>query len=71
MVAMRFDDSYFVASRANAIGGMPTYRVNATLNALAERRTNINVNVVCPGYVAADLNDHRGIRTLEEGARQR
>jgi NAD(P)-dependent dehydrogenase (short-subunit alcohol dehydrogenase family) len=33
-------------------------------------KTNIKVNVVCPGYVATDLNDHQGHRTVEQGARQ-
>ncbi len=30
--------------------------------------TNIKVNVACPGYTATDLNDHRGTRTVEQGA---
>ena len=29
---------------------------------------NILVNAVCPGFVATDLNNHRGVRTTEEGA---
>jgi NAD(P)-dependent dehydrogenase (short-subunit alcohol dehydrogenase family) len=33
-------------------------------------KTNIKVNVVCPGYVATDLNDHQGHRTVEQGAKQ-
>lgn len=32
--------------------------------------TNIKVNVACPGHVATDLNDHRGHRTVEQGARE-
>ncbi|MCW2915358.1 MAG: rhlG4 [Actinomycetia bacterium] len=30
--------------------------------------TNILINVGCPGYVATDLNDFRGVRTPEQGA---
>ncbi|MDX6744724.1 SDR family oxidoreductase [Actinocorallia sp. A-T 12471] len=29
---------------------------------------NILVNAVCPGFVATDLNNHRGVRTPAEGA---
>jgi NAD(P)-dependent dehydrogenase (short-subunit alcohol dehydrogenase family) len=32
------------------------------------RDTAIKVNAVCPGYVATDLNQHRGTRTPAEGA---
>ena len=32
--------------------------------------TNIKVNVACPGHVATDLNDYRGTRTVEQGARE-
>jgi NAD(P)-dependent dehydrogenase (short-subunit alcohol dehydrogenase family) len=38
--------------------------------AIELEKTNIKVNVVCPGYVATDLNDHRGYRTVEQGAKQ-
>ncbi len=38
--------------------------------AIELEKTNIKVNVVCPGFVATDLNDHRGYRTVEQGARQ-
>jgi NAD(P)-dependent dehydrogenase (short-subunit alcohol dehydrogenase family) len=30
--------------------------------------TNILINNACPGYVATDLNDFRGVRTPEQGA---
>jgi NAD(P)-dependent dehydrogenase (short-subunit alcohol dehydrogenase family) len=30
--------------------------------------SNILVNLACPGYVATDLNGHRGFRTPEQGA---
>ncbi|GAY07088.1 SDR family oxidoreductase [Pseudonocardia sp. N23] len=32
------------------------------------RDTNILINAACPGYVATDLNGHRGHRTPEQGA---
>lgn len=46
--------------------------LNAITLALANEleTTNIKVNVACPGYTATDLNDHRGTRTVEQGARQ-
>ena len=36
---------------------------------LSEAGTSIKVNSADPGYTATDLNDHRGTRTVEEGAR--
>ena len=38
--------------------------------AIELEKTNIKVNVVCPGYVATALNDFRGFRTVEQGAKQ-
>jgi NAD(P)-dependent dehydrogenase (short-subunit alcohol dehydrogenase family) len=38
--------------------------------AIELEKTNIKVNVACPGYVATDLNDFRGTRTVEQGARE-
>jgi NAD(P)-dependent dehydrogenase (short-subunit alcohol dehydrogenase family) len=32
------------------------------------RETGIKVNAVSPGFVATDMNQHRGTRTVEEGA---
>ena len=32
------------------------------------RATKVKVNSACPGYVATDLNGHRGVRTVEQGA---
>jgi NAD(P)-dependent dehydrogenase (short-subunit alcohol dehydrogenase family) len=29
---------------------------------------NFKVNSVCPGYVATDINEHQGYRTVEQGA---
>jgi NAD(P)-dependent dehydrogenase (short-subunit alcohol dehydrogenase family) len=37
--------------------------------ALALRDTSVTVNAADPGYVATDLNGHRGHRTVAEGAR--
>jgi hypothetical protein len=33
-----------------------------------ESKKEINVFSCCPGYVATDMNNHRGDKTLEEGA---
>jgi NAD(P)-dependent dehydrogenase (short-subunit alcohol dehydrogenase family) len=32
------------------------------------RDTPIKVNAADPGYVATDLNRHRGVRTVQQGA---
>ncbi len=32
------------------------------------RPKRIKVNAACPGYVATDFNQHRGLRTVEQGA---
>jgi NAD(P)-dependent dehydrogenase (short-subunit alcohol dehydrogenase family) len=32
--------------------------------------TRIKVNAACPGFTATDLNDFRGTRTVEQGARE-
>ncbi|MEZ4451860.1 MAG: SDR family oxidoreductase [Nannocystaceae bacterium] len=44
--------------------------VNAFTIRLANelRGTNTRVNSACPGYVATDLNQHRGTRTVQQGA---
>lgn len=38
--------------------------------AIELEKTNTKVNVVCPGYVATELNDSRGFPTVEQGAKQ-
>jgi len=38
--------------------------------ALELESTRIKVNAACPGYVATDLNNFRGTRTVEQGARE-
>jgi NAD(P)-dependent dehydrogenase (short-subunit alcohol dehydrogenase family) len=32
------------------------------------RGTKLLINAACPGYVATDLNNHTGVRTVEQGA---
>ncbi|XXT59773.1 SDR family NAD(P)-dependent oxidoreductase [Sorangium sp. So ce590] len=46
--------------------------LNAVTIAFAQELagTAIKVNAVCPGYVATDLNNHSGTRTVAEGARE-
>ncbi len=38
--------------------------------AIELEKTNIKVNVACPGFTATDLNNFRGTRTVEQGARE-
>jgi len=38
--------------------------------AIELEQTNIKVNIACPGFTATDLNDFRGTRTVEQGARE-
>jgi NAD(P)-dependent dehydrogenase (short-subunit alcohol dehydrogenase family) len=33
------------------------------------RNTNFKINSITPGYTATDLNDHKGTKTIEEGAK--
>ena len=44
--------------------------VNAFTLSLANelRSRSVKVNSACPGYVATDLNQHRGVRTVQQGA---
>ncbi len=34
------------------------------------RSTPIKINAACPGYVATDLNNHSGPRSVEQGAKE-
>ncbi len=38
--------------------------------AIELEKTNIKVNAACPGFTATDLNEFRGTRTVEQGARE-
>ncbi len=38
--------------------------------AIELEKTNIKVNIACPGYTATDLNNFRGTRSVEQGARE-
>jgi len=38
--------------------------------AIELEKINIKVNIACPGYTATDLNNFRGTRTVEQGARE-
>ena len=46
--------------------------LNGFVVALANelQSTRIRVNAVCPGFTATDLNNFRGTRTVEQGARE-
>jgi Dehydrogenases with different specificities (related to short-chain alcohol dehydrogenases) len=62
------------ASQATQVGLLDYSVSKAALNcatlmyANALRKDGIRVNAVNPGYVATDLNDHRGVLTVEQGA---
>jgi NAD(P)-dependent dehydrogenase (short-subunit alcohol dehydrogenase family) len=46
-----------------------TYLNAVTLQYVRELEgSNILINLACPGFVATDLNGHRGVRTPEQGA---
>ena len=38
--------------------------------AIELEQTNIKVNIACPGFTATNLNNFRGTRTVEQGARE-
>lgn len=38
--------------------------------AIELEKTNIKVNIACPGFTATDLNNFRGTRSVEQGARE-
>ncbi len=68
-----------VADKTNpyrSVGGASYAPSKSALNAITLafanelEHTNIKVNSACPGYTATDLNDHKGTRTTEEGARE-
>ncbi|CAL5360040.1 unnamed protein product [Camellia sinensis] len=43
--------------------------LNAYTRVLAKKYPNIAINAVSPGFVKTDLNHHRGILTVEQGAK--
>lgn len=54
---------------------VPAYSsIKAAVNMFMIHYTNMlrdqgfKVNTSCPGYIGTDLNSHRGIRTIDEGA---
>jgi NAD(P)-dependent dehydrogenase (short-subunit alcohol dehydrogenase family) len=55
-----------------ALGYVPSKTAVTALTVMYARGLageSILVNAVCPGFVATDLNNHRGVRTPAEGAR--
>jgi NAD(P)-dependent dehydrogenase (short-subunit alcohol dehydrogenase family) len=62
-------DSDFAAINLLAYSTSKT-ALNAVTVAFAKelRATPIKINAACPGYVATDLNDHSGTRTVDQGA---
>jgi NAD(P)-dependent dehydrogenase (short-subunit alcohol dehydrogenase family) len=54
----------------NAYGSSKTALNSFTVMLANEfKSTNFKVNSVTPGYTATDLNDHKGIKTVEQGAK--
>ena len=55
-----------------ALGYVPSKTALTAVTMMYARdlaREDVLVNAVCPGFVATDLNNHRGVRTPAEGAR--
>jgi NAD(P)-dependent dehydrogenase (short-subunit alcohol dehydrogenase family) len=61
------DDILAYASSKTALTMLTVQYANAFRRSAGYR--HIKVNVATPGYVATDLNGHKGTRTVEEGAR--
>jgi NAD(P)-dependent dehydrogenase (short-subunit alcohol dehydrogenase family) len=65
-------DPETAVARQGAVFGYSASKaaVNAFTVRLANelRSTTIKVNSACPGFVATDLNQHRGPRTVQQGA---
>jgi NAD(P)-dependent dehydrogenase (short-subunit alcohol dehydrogenase family) len=65
-------DPHHAVSQQGAFFGYSASKtaVNAFTVRLANelRSKNVKVNSACPGYVATDLNQHRGVRTVQQGA---
>lgn len=61
MVAQQTDLFAYAASKS-AVNTFTVHLANQL------RAKNIKVNSACPGYVATDINQHRGHRTVEQGA---
>jgi NAD(P)-dependent dehydrogenase (short-subunit alcohol dehydrogenase family) len=63
------DDELLVGPVAAAYSPSKTYLNGITVQYARELRgTGILINAACPGFVATDLNNFRGIRTPEQGA---
>ncbi len=65
------DPASFISQQGGFFGyAASKTAVNAFTVRLANelRSKNVKVNAACPGYVATDLNGHRGVRTVQEGA---
>jgi NAD(P)-dependent dehydrogenase (short-subunit alcohol dehydrogenase family) len=64
------------ASPVRAIQSVTYVPSKTALNAITVafanelQSTSIKVNAMCPGFTATDLNNFRGTRSVEEGARE-
>lgn len=57
--------SYLVAAYSSSKSALNS--LTAVYSTLLEKK-GIKVNSVCPGFTATDINDHKGTRTVQEGA---
>lgn len=63
------DDPLAVGPIAVAYAPSKTFLNAVTIQYAKELRgTGVLINAACPGFVATDFNDHRGVRTPTEGA---
>lgn len=61
-LALNADPNFQYRSIFGAASSPSKAALSATTLAFAIEleKTNIKVNVVCPGFIASDMNDHRG-----------
>ena len=71
-LTMQTDPSNPFYSLINASYAPSKTALNAITVAFAKEleTTRIKVNAACPGFTATDLNQFRGTRTVEQGARE-
>jgi len=71
-LTLQSDPTHPVRAIIDAMYSPSKTTLNAVTVAFAKelQGTNITVNSVCPGFTATDLNNFRGHRSIEEGARE-
>lgn len=66
-VFARSHESFVYAATKAAVNMLTLKYANAF--AESDGLQHVKINAVTPGYTATDLNDHKGVRTVQEGAR--